>query len=70
MHGRNIFSSFFDLQVTQIDNSLPRTYMVEACQKVVDHSTATKVERTPGEQPGAELPLKPLLEAQIRNYVS
>ena len=50
--------------MTQIEKTLPRTYLVEGCQKHIDQDTATEVKRTPGLFPGAELPLKPLLEAQ------
>ena len=57
-------------EIVQISSALPRSYLVEGCQKELDKDTASTVTRTPGPSPGAELPLKPLLEAQVRKHVS
>ena len=55
-------------ELTQIDNSLPRSYLVEGCQATVDERW--KITKTPGNNPGAELPLKDLFEQEIEKHVS
>lgn len=55
-------------ELTQIEKSLPRTYLIESCTKVLD--SKWEVTRTPGEAQGAELPFKLLLELEIREHVS
>ena len=47
-------------ELTQQESSLPKTYFVESCQKVID--ALWKPTRTPGICPGAELPFELLLE--------
>ena len=55
-------------ELTQQDADLPRSYLVEGCQAEVDsHWNVTK---TPGEHPGAELPLRELLKREIQEHVS
>jgi len=56
-------------ELTQIDNSLPRSYLVEGCQATVDDGWKITA-KTPGNNPGAELPLKDLLEQEIEMHVS
>lgn len=53
-------------ELTQIDNSLPRTYLVEGTLDDRWKITA----KTPGNNPGAELPLRDLLEQEIEKHVS
>lgn len=58
-------------ELTQLDGStLPKSYLVEGCMKHHDSKVAADVRRTPGEAPGCELPLKPLLISEIRRFVS
>ena len=56
-------------ELTQIDNSLPRSYLVEGCQATVDERWKITA-KTPENNPGAELPLKDLLEQKIEKHVS
>ena len=56
------------LELTQQDQSLPRSYLVEGCQATID--SRWKIRKTPGDQPGAELPLEDLLKQQIDEDVS
>jgi len=44
-----------------------RTHIIESCAKTLD--SRWKVTRTPGVAQGAELPLKLLLEGEIRKHV-
>ncbi|KAJ7377065.1 hypothetical protein OS493_031023 [Desmophyllum pertusum] len=54
-------------ELSQVEKSLPRTYLIESCTKVLDSKwTVTK---TPGNAQGAELPLKLLLENEIRQQL-
>ena len=55
-------------ELTQQEPALPRTYLVKACQQTLDEQW--NVTRAPGECPGAELPLKLLLENELRRQVS
>ena len=55
-------------ELTQIEKSLPRTYLIESCTKVLD--SKWKVTRTPGDAQGAELPFQLLLEHEVRQHVS
>jgi len=55
-------------ELTQSQQALPRTYLVESCAKELD--SKWKVTRTPGAAQGAELPLRLLLEEKIRQHVS
>lgn len=55
-------------ELTQVNKSLPRTHHVESCTKAMDGKWDIK--RTPGTAQGAELPLKVLLEREIREHVS
>ena len=55
-------------ELTQSQPALPRTYLVESCAKELDRKW--KVTRTPGAAQGAELPLRLLLEEEIRQHVS
>ena len=54
-------------ELTQVDKSLPRTHLVETCTKLMD--SQWDIKRTPGTAQGAELPLKLLLEKEIRQHV-
>lgn len=56
-------------ELTQIVNSLPRSYLVEGCQVTVDERWKITA-KTPGNNPDAELPLKDLLEQEIEKHVS
>ena len=56
-------------ELTQIDNSLPRSYLVEGCQDTVDERWKITA-KTPGNNPDAEMPLKDLLEQEIEKHVS
>ena len=49
-------------ELTQVEKSLPRTYLIESYTKVLD--SKWEVTRT-GDAPGAELPLKLLLEQVV-----
>ena len=55
-------------ELTQVEKSLPRTYLIESYTKVLD--SKWQVTRTPGDAPGAELPFKLLLEHEVRQHVS
>lgn len=55
-------------ELTQTEPTLPRTYLVESCAKVLN--SQWNVTRTPGVAQGAELPFKLLLEKEIRQHVS
>ena len=55
-------------ELTQTQPELPRTHIIESCAKTLD--SKWKVTRTPGVAQGAELPLKLLLEEEIRKHVS
>ena len=55
-------------ELTQVQKSLPRTHHIESFAKVLDSQWGVK--RTPGEAEGAELPLKFLLQHEIRQCVS
>ena len=50
-------------------NSLSRSYLVEGWQAAVDEQGKITA-KTPGNNPGAELPLKDLLEQEIEKHVS
>ena len=50
-------------ELTQVEKSLPRTYLIESYTKVLD--SKWEVTRTPGDAPGAEPPLKLLLEQVV-----
>ena len=54
-------------ELTQQDQTLPRSYLVEGCQATLD--SGWDIRRTPGGQPGAELPLEDLLKQQIKEHV-
>ena len=47
--------------------NLPRTYLAEGCQASLDRQWDVK--RTPGSQPGAELPFRELLQQQLKRHV-
>lgn len=55
-------------ELTQTQPELPRTHIIESCAKTLD--SKWKVTRTAGVAQGAELPLKLLLEEEIRKHVS
>ena len=55
-------------ELTQQDQSLPRSYLVEGRQATTD--SRWNIRKTPGEKPGAELPLEDLLKQQIEEHVS
>ena len=55
-------------ELTQRESSLPRSYLVKACQQSLDEQWDVK--KTPGECPGAELPFKLLLEKELKAHVS
>ncbi|XP_068706028.1 uncharacterized protein [Montipora foliosa] len=50
-------------ELTQQDQTLSRSYLVEGCQATLD--STCNMHKTPGNQPGAELPLEDLLKEQI-----
>ena len=54
-------------ELSQVETSLPRTHLIETCAKQMD--SQWEIKRTPGSVPGAELPLKLLLEKEIRQHV-
>ncbi|PFX15612.1 hypothetical protein AWC38_SpisGene20160 [Stylophora pistillata] len=54
-------------ELTQVENSLPMTYLTESCTKVLD--SKWEVTRTLGDAPGAELPSKLLLEHEVRQHL-
>ncbi|KAJ7383407.1 hypothetical protein OS493_028083 [Desmophyllum pertusum] len=54
-------------ELTQVDKSLPRTHLLETCTKLMD--SQWDIKRTPGTSQGAELPLKLLLEKEIRQHL-
>ena len=55
-------------ELTQQEPELPRSYLVEACQKSLDGDW--NITRTQGECPGAELPFQDLLEKELKKHVS
>ena len=55
-------------ELSQVEKSLPRTHLIESCTKAMDEKWDNK--RRPGTAHGAELPLKVLLEKEIREHVS
>ena len=55
-------------ELTRTQPELPRTHIIESCAKTLD--SKWKVTRTPGVAQGAQLPLKLLLEGEIRKHVS
>ena len=55
-------------ELTQQDQTLPRSYLVEGCQATID--SRWNIRKTPGDQPGAELPFEDLLKQQIEEHVS
>lgn len=54
-------------ELTQTQPELPRTHIIESCAKTLD--SKWKVTRTPGVAQGTELPLKLLLEEEIRKHL-
>ena len=50
-------------ELSHVETSLPRTLLIETCPKQMD--SQWEIKRTPGSAPGAELPLKLLLEKEI-----
>lgn len=55
-------------ELTQKDDTLPRSYLVEGCQATFD--SHWQITKTPGNQPGAELPFKDLLKKELEEHVS
>ena len=55
-------------ELTQKDDTLPRSYLVEGCQTAFD--SHWQITKTPGNQPGAEFPFKDLLKKEIEEHVS
>ena len=55
-------------ELTQQDQTLPTSYLVQGCQGTIDSSW--NIRKAPGDQPGAELPLEDLLKQQIEKHVS
>ena len=55
-------------ELSHVETSLPRTLLIETCPKQMD--SQWEIKRTPGSAPGAELPLKLLLEKEIQQHVS
>ena len=53
---------------TQQDESLARTFLVEGCKAVLD--SRCNIQKTPGNRPGAELPLEDLLNQRIEEHLS
>ena len=51
-------------ELSQQEPTLPRSYLIEACQQSLDDKW--DVTRTPGECPEAELPFKVLLEKEFK----
>ena len=54
-------------ELTQQESSMPKTYLVDSGQKVID--ALWKSTKTPGICPGAELPFELLPEEEIRGHV-
>ena len=52
-----------DHELTQVEKSLPRTNLIESCTMVLD--SRSEVTRIPGDNPGAELLFKLLLENEV-----
>lgn len=52
-------------ELTQQDQTLPRSYLVKGCQGTID--SRWNIRKAPGDQPGAELPLEDLLPHQADN---
>ncbi|KAJ7371103.1 hypothetical protein OS493_027791 [Desmophyllum pertusum] len=55
-------------ELSQAQPSLPKKYLVEGCAKFLD--SQWEVKRTPGQAQGAELPVKILLENEIRHHLN
>ena len=55
-------------ELTQQDQTLPRSYLIKGCQGTID--SRWNIRKAPGDQPGAELPLEDLLKQQIEEHVS
>ena len=55
-------------ELSQQDQTLPRSYLVQGCQDTRDSSW--DIRKAPRDQPGAELPLEDLLKRQLEEYVS
>lgn len=55
-------------ELTQQDKTLPRAYLIEGCQANLD--AQWNISKTPGDHPGAELPLEDLLKKEIEEHVS
>lgn len=55
-------------ELTQVEASLPKSYLVEGCIKSLNRTW--EVRKTPGQSEGAELPFKELLQLQIQKLVS
>ncbi|XP_068703929.1 uncharacterized protein [Montipora foliosa] len=53
-------------ELSQAHPSLPKKYLVESCAKFLDDQWDVK--RTPGQAQGAELPLRLLLDKEIRQH--
>mgnify|MGYP001798002853 CR=1 FL=1 len=62
--------AYHEITQLQVGAQLPRSYVVEGCVKHHSEQLSHTIKRTPGVAPGAELPLKPLLEKEVRKYVS
>jgi len=55
-------------KLTQQNQALPRSYLVEGCQATLDELWS--ISKTPSDQPGAELPLEDLIKQEIQEHVS
>ena len=55
-------------ELSQQDQTLPRSYLVQGCQGTIDSSW--DIRKAPGDQPGAELAFEDLLKQQLEEYVS
>ncbi|XP_031557425.1 uncharacterized protein LOC116294044 [Actinia tenebrosa] len=53
-------------QLSQVNSSLPRSYFLEGCQKVIDAEWHDSITHTPGLMPGAELSFKTTLEKELK----
>lgn len=58
---------YHELTQTSSGSDLPRSYIAEGCQASLDKQWDIK--RTPGDQPGAELSFKQLLQRQLKLHV-
>ena len=54
-------------ELRQLTGDMPKTYLVEECQK--DLNAEWEIRRTPGDSPGAELPIRQLLQEEIKKHV-